>query len=61
MYYTGTEPGKPIRVSDVPEVTSVNLLRTGELVDYSYKDGVLIIPNPDAGPDRQHEIIEVKF
>jgi len=61
MYYTGTHTSKPIRVSNVPEVISVNLLRTGELVDYNYEDGVLIIPNPDAGPDGLYEVIEVKF
>lgn len=61
MYYTYTEPGKPILVTDVPEVQSVKLLRTGKSIDYSYKDGVLQIPNPNAGPDGLHEVIEVRF
>jgi len=60
-YYIGTEPGKPIRVSDVPTVTSAKLLRTGETVEFSYGNGVLTIPNPDAGPDGLHEVIEVGF
>jgi len=61
IYYTGTEPGKPIRVTEVPKVTSVKLLRTGERLDYTFKDGTLVIPNPDAGPDGLHEVIEIKF
>ncbi len=60
-YYEGTEPGKPIRLHDVPLVKSVNLLRTGDSIDYTYEDGVLMIPNPDAGPDGLHEVIELKF
>jgi hypothetical protein len=61
IYYVGTEPGKPIRVTEVPKVRSVKLLRTGKTVDYTYENGVLIIPNPDAGPDGLHEVVEVKF
>ena len=61
IYYTDTEPGKAIRITDVPKIKSVKMLRTGETVDYSYKDGELLIPNPDAGPDGLHEVIEVKF
>ena len=61
IYYVGTEPGKPIRVTEVPKVKSVKLLRTGKAVDYSYKNGVLTLPNPDAGPDGLHEVIEVVF
>ena len=59
IYYVGTEPGKPIRLSDVPKIASVKLLRTGEAVDYSYENGVLILPNPAAGPDGLHEVIEL--
>jgi len=61
IYYTGTEPGKPIRVTEIPKATSVKLLRTSESLDYTFKDGTLVIPNPDAGPDGLHEVIEVKF
>ncbi|MDH3322147.1 MAG: hypothetical protein OEM04_04105, partial [Flavobacteriaceae bacterium] len=61
IYYTDTEPGKPIHVTDVPQIKSVKLLRTGASVDFTYKDGVLEILNPDAGPDGLHEVIEVKF
>lgn len=61
IYYTGTEPGKPIRVTDVPKIKSVNLLRTGQTVEYTYNNGVLTIPNPNAGPDGLHEVIEIKF
>jgi alpha-L-fucosidase len=61
IYYTDTEPGKPIRVADVPKIKSVNLLRTGEKVDYTYENGILEIPNPDAGPDGLHEVIEIQF
>ena len=60
-YYIGTEPGQPIRVSEVPKVTSAKLLRTGEKVDFTFENGVLNLPNPDAGPDGLHEVIEVKF
>ena len=61
IYYTGTEPGKPIRVTDVSNIKSVKLLRTGEPVKYTYANGILTIMNPDAGPDGLHEVIEVKF
>ena len=61
VYYKGTEPGKPIRVSEVPTVKTVKLLRTGEAVDFMYKNGVLTIPNPDAGPDGLHEVLAVTF
>jgi len=61
IYYVGTEPGKPIRVTDVPKIKSVKLLRTGQSVNYTYKNGVLIIDNPDAGPDGLHEVIEIQF
>jgi alpha-L-fucosidase len=61
IYYVGTEPGKPICVTDVPKAVSVKLLRTGESLDHSHENGVLVVPNPDAGPDGLHEVIEVKF
>ena len=61
IYYTGTEPGKPIHVTEVPNIKSVKLLRTGDAVNYTYKNGVLTIQNPDAGPDGLHEVIEIKF
>ena len=61
MYYKGTEPGKPIRVSDVPAVKSVKLLRTGKALKFTCENGTLVIPNPDAGPDGLHEVIEVTF
>tara|TARA_B100000809_G_scaffold266806_1_gene331791 strand:- start:7355 stop:10270 length:2916 start_codon:yes stop_codon:yes gene_type:complete len=61
VYYTDTEPGKPIRVTDVPKVTSIKLLRTGEKVNYTFENDVLLISNPDAGPDGLHEVIEIKF
>ena len=61
MYYKETEPGKPIRVTDVPKVASVKLLRTGEAVKYTYENGTLVIPNPNAGPDGLHEVIEIKI
>ena len=59
IYYVGTEPGKPIRVTDVLQIKSVKLLRTGEKVSYTYDNGTLTIANPDAGPDGLHEVIEI--
>jgi alpha-L-fucosidase len=61
IYYIGTEPGKPIRVRDVPKLQSVKLLRTGERVSYYYEHGALVISNPAAGPNGLHEVIELKF
>lgn len=61
IYYVDTEPGEPIRVRDIPKIRSAKLLRTGERVNYSYEDGVLIVPNPDAGPYGLHEVIEIKL
>ncbi|WNC69154.1 alpha-L-fucosidase [Thalassotalea nanhaiensis] len=58
-YYTHTEPGKPIKVQSVPAVTSVTLLRTGETIEFSYKNGELVIDNPPAGPDGLHEVIKL--
>jgi len=60
-FYEGTQPGQPIHVENVPALASVKLLRTGESLNYEYEDGNLILPNPDAGPDGLHEIIEISF
>jgi len=58
-YYTHTEPGKPIKVQNVPAVKAVTLLRTGETVGFQYYSGELIINNPPAGPDGLHEVIKL--
>jgi acetyl esterase/lipase/alpha-L-fucosidase len=58
-FYEHCDPGKPIRVTEVPEIKSLKLLRTGEAVDYTFEHGVLVIPNPDAGPDGLHEVFEL--
>ncbi|MEW6997830.1 alpha-L-fucosidase [Colwelliaceae bacterium BS250] len=60
-YYTDTQPGQPIKVQDVPAVTSVTLLRTGKAIEFSYKDGELVIDNPEAGPNGLHEVIKLTF
>jgi len=59
-FYEHCEPGKPVRVSDVPTFTSIKWLRTGETVEHTYENGVLTLPNPTAGPDGLHEVIELK-
>lgn len=58
-YYTHTEPGKPIKVQNVPAVKTVTLLRTGETLGFQYYGGELIINNPAAGPDGLHEVIKL--
>ncbi len=60
-YYTHTEPGKPIKVQDVPVIKAVTLLRTGESIEFSYIEGELVIDNPPAGPDGLHEVIKLTF
>jgi alpha-L-fucosidase/acetyl esterase/lipase len=60
-FYEHCEPGRPIHVKDIPRFASVKLLRNGEPVEYTYNNGTLLIPNPAAGPDGLHEVIEVTF
>ncbi|MGE4488487.1 MAG: hypothetical protein AB7E95_02960 [Kiritimatiellales bacterium] len=59
-YFEFTEPGKPIYIEEMPTVASVKLLRTGKALDYTYENGVLTLPNPYAGPDGLHEVVEVR-
>jgi len=58
-YYTHTEPGKPIKVQDVPAIKTVTLLRTGETIEFHYNNGELVIENPTAGPDGLHEVLKL--
>ncbi|MBK1875889.1 alpha-L-fucosidase [Pelagicoccus mobilis] len=60
-FYEHCEPGKPIRVNNVPRITSAKSLRTGEAVPFRYEAGTLMINNPSAGPDGLHEVIEIRF
>ena len=60
-FYDHCEPGKPIRVADVPRIKSVTLLRTGEALEFTYEKGTLTLANPAAGPDGLHEVIKLTF
>jgi len=60
-YYTHTEPGKPIKVQAIPLIKSATLLRTGEVIEFHYHNGELVIENPATGPDGLHEVIKLSL